>query len=55
MVLMDFTEPFNIVSDSQYAERVVLHIETAEFIPDGTDLTSFFIQLQDTIRKKIHP
>ena len=36
MVLMDFNEPLNIVTDSQYAERVVLHIETAEFIPDDT-------------------
>ncbi|KAL6082528.1 hypothetical protein STEG23_004612 [Scotinomys teguina] len=40
MVLMDFTEPLNIVTDSQYAERVVLHIETAEFIPDNTELRS---------------
>ncbi|KAL6091210.1 hypothetical protein STEG23_017687 [Scotinomys teguina] len=34
MVLMDFTEPLNTVTDSQYAERVVLHTETAESIPD---------------------
>lgn len=31
---MDFTDPLNIVTDSQHAERVVLHIETAEYIPD---------------------
>ncbi|KAL6034225.1 hypothetical protein STEG23_023036 [Scotinomys teguina] len=55
MVLMDFTEPLNIVTDSQYAERVVLHIETAEFIPDITELTSLFIQLQEIIRNREHP
>ncbi|KAL6043499.1 hypothetical protein STEG23_013971, partial [Scotinomys teguina] len=55
MVLMDFTEPLNIVTDSQYAERVVLHIETAEFIPDNTELTSLFIQLQEIIRNREHP
>ncbi|KAL6061183.1 hypothetical protein STEG23_011259, partial [Scotinomys teguina] len=55
MVLMDFTEPLNIVTDSQYAERVVLHIETAEFIPDSTELTSLFIQLQEIIRNRKHP
>ena len=45
MVLRDFKEPHNIVTDSQYAERVILHIETAEFIPDDTELTSLFIQV----------
>ena len=49
MVLRDFKEPFNIVTDSQYAERVILHIETAEFKPDDTELTSLFIQVQDII------
>ncbi|KAL6084245.1 hypothetical protein STEG23_037991, partial [Scotinomys teguina] len=48
-------EPLNIVTDSQYAERVVLHIETAEFIPDESELTSLFIQLQDIIRNRKHP
>ncbi|KAL6087202.1 hypothetical protein STEG23_008811, partial [Scotinomys teguina] len=55
LVLMDFSEPLNIVTDSQYAERVVLHIETAEFIPDESELTSLFIQLQDIIRNRKHP
>ena len=45
MVLMDFTESVNIVTDLQYAERVVLHIEITEFIPDDTKLTLLFIQL----------
>ncbi|KAL6092317.1 hypothetical protein STEG23_003249, partial [Scotinomys teguina] len=55
LVLMDFSEPLNIVTDSQYAERVVLHIDTAEFIPDESELTSLFIQLQDIIRNRKHP
>ena len=53
MVLRDFKEPLNIVIDSQYAERVVLHIETTEFIPDDTELTSLFIQVQDIIRNRL--
>lgn len=28
----DFPEPLNIITDSQFAERVVLHIKIAEFI-----------------------
>ncbi|MGE9714896.1 DDE-type integrase/transposase/recombinase [Escherichia coli] len=55
LVLVDFTEPLNIVTDSQYAERVVLHIETAEFVPDNTELTSLFLQLQETIRNRSNP
>ena len=43
MVLLDFPEPLNIVTDSQYAERVVLHIESTELIPDDSELTSLFI------------
>ena len=55
MVLRDFKEPLNIVTDSQYVERVILHIETAEFIPDDTELTSLFIQVQDIIRNRLCP
>ena len=44
MVLRDFKEPLHIVTDLQYAERVVLHIETIEFIPDDSELTLLFIQ-----------
>ena len=40
MVLRDFKEPFNIVTNLQCAERVVLHTETAEFIPDDTEPSS---------------
>ena len=38
MVLLDSPESLNIVTDSQYAERVVLHIETAGLIPDDSQL-----------------
>ena len=40
-----FKEPLNIVTDLQWEERIILQIETAEFIPDGTELTSLFIQV----------
>ena len=46
MVLSDFQESLSIITDSQFAERVVFHIETAEFIQDDSELTSLFIQLQ---------
>ena len=49
MVLKDFKEPLNIVTDLHYAKRVMLHIETAEFIQDDTELTLLFIQVQDII------
>lgn len=45
VVPKDFTEPVNIVMDSQFSERVILHIKTAE-------LTSLFLQLQDTLRNR---
>lgn len=36
MVSLDFPESLNIITDSQYAERVVLHIGTAGCIPELT-------------------
>ena len=38
MVLIDFTDHIIVVTNLQYAERVVLHTEAAEFIPDDTEL-----------------
>ena len=32
-----------------------MHIETVEFIPDDTELTSLFIQIQDIIRNRLCP
>ena len=52
MVLRDFKEPLKIVTDPQHAERVVLYIESAEFIPDDTELTLLFIQVQDIIKNR---
>ena len=54
MVLMEFTEPLNNVTNLQYA-GVVLHIETAEFTPDDAELTLSFIQLQEIIRNRNLP
>ena len=42
-VLLDFPESLNVVTDSQYAKRVVLHIETAELILDDSELTLLFL------------
>ena len=54
IVLRDFKEPLNIFTNLQYVERVVLHIETAEFLPDDTELTLLFFQLQNTISNMNH-
>lgn len=45
MISLNFREHLNMVTDSQYAESVVLHMETVELIPDGTELNFLFIQL----------
>ena len=50
-----FSDSFNIITNSQYAERVVLHIETAKLIQDDFKMTSLFIQLQQMIRNKSYP
>ena len=55
MVLSDFKEPLNIVTESQYAQRIVLRIETPEFIPTDTGLTLLFIHLQDTVWNRYYP
>jgi hypothetical protein len=55
MILSDFKESLNIVTDSQYTERIFLYIETAELIQNGSKLTSMFIQLQQMIRNRSHP
>ena len=55
MVLKYIKKPLNIVTDSQYAVRVVLYIETTEFIPNDTELVSLFTQVQDIIRNRLCP
>ena len=51
-MLSDFQDSLLIETNSQYAERVVLHIVTAGFIQDNSELTSLFIQLQQIIRNR---
>ena len=53
MVIRDLKELLNIVNNLQYAERVILHIDTAEFIQDDTELTSLFIHVQGIIRNSL--
>ena len=56
IVLMDFIKPLNMrVADSQFAERVALHIETPDFMNDKLELTSLFNQLQKIIWTRNHP
>lgn len=43
-----------IITGSQYTERIVLYIETAEFVPDGSELI-LFVQLQLAIRNRHYP
>jgi hypothetical protein len=42
-MILNFPESLNMVTNSQYAEEVVLHIETAGLIQDDSKLTSLFI------------
>lgn len=51
-MLLDFQESLSVVTDHQYVERVVLHIETAKLIQDDSKITSLFIQLQQEIRTR---
>ena len=48
MILSDFKESLNIVTDSQYAKGVVLPIETAELIQDDF-LTVYSTAISDHI------
>ena len=55
MALVYCAEPLIIVTDSQYAEIVVLHVVSTEFIPDNTEFTPLFIQVQEIVRNRNHP
>lgn len=50
MLLLDFPESPAIIVYSQYAEGVVLHIESGDYITDNSELTLSFMQLQQTVR-----
>lgn len=52
-MILDFPDPLNIVTDSQYAKRIILHIKTSELIPNDSKLTLLFIQLKEIIREII--
>lgn len=52
MVLSHFPESLNIVTEDQYAERLVLH--TAEFILDNSEFT-LFLPLHQAIRNSDCP
>lgn len=53
-MLSDSLESLNIVTDSQYAERVVFPIQTVDLIQDESELTSLFLQLPQLIRNRSH-
>lgn len=55
MVLLDFPERHNTITDSQYAERILLHIEMAELILDDSKLNVLFIQLHQVIKNRNYP
>lgn len=51
MEFLDFPEALNY--QLSICRKVILHIETVEFIPDNSELTLFLkIQMQQTIRNK---
>ena len=54
-MLSDSQESLNIVTDSQYAERVVFPIQTVDLIQDESELTSLFLQLKQKIRTRSDP
>ena len=54
-MLSDSLESLNIVTDSQYAERVAFPIQTVDLIQDESELTSLFLQLQQKIRNRSDP
>lgn len=51
MVSLDFNKCLNIITDSRYAQSVVLHIKSAELIPGNSELTLLFV-LQDMQAEK---
>lgn len=52
MVLLDFNESLNIVTDSQYAEGVAFHIKSAELLLDNSELGLLFMQPQKNNSEK---
>jgi hypothetical protein len=52
--MVDFPESLTVDTDSHYAERDVLHIETTELIQDSSESTLLFIQLHQVVRNWNH-
>lgn len=52
---MCIPEHLNRVTDSQFAERVVLHVKAAEHFPDYLEFTLLFIQLQQIFTNNFLP
>lgn len=46
MLLQDVTNPFNIITDSQYVEHAVKHIYSVTLFEDGTELHQLFCTLR---------
>ena len=55
MLLQDYSDPLNLVTDSQYAEHTVKEIETATLIADGSEIVQLFSILQLLIRNRSQP
>lgn len=43
MILSDFPGLLNIVTDFQYTKKVILYIETIDFIPEDLELYVLYI------------
>ena len=50
LVWLDYPEFFIIITDSLHADRVVFHTEIVEIVPDKSEITLLFIQLQQAIK-----
>lgn len=50
---MDFSEPINIIAVLLYAERVVLHREAAELIPNNLVNIIIHTAETDNLRQKL--
>ena len=55
LLLTDISDAINIVIDSQYVEQVVLNIETMTLIPDATEITRLFSEMQHLLWGRTNP
>jgi hypothetical protein len=52
MVLFDYSESLTKITDYLYGKGAVLHVETAEFVPNNSALTLLFIAFHQAIRSR---